>query len=112
VCRRITRIEIVGFKSLDDFAVDLQPFTVLIGANGSGKSNLSDSIILLSHLANDDRVAVALNMIGGEEREAFALKAEGTRYDTMRVAVERLINTSVRDDAGNLANIDNSRPRY
>ncbi|MFG2517090.1 AAA family ATPase [Streptomyces sp. NPDC048584] len=36
----ITRIEIDGYTSFDDFALDLSPFTVLVGANASGKSNL------------------------------------------------------------------------
>ena len=35
----ITRLEIDGFKSLSDFAVDLEPFTVFIGPNSAGKSN-------------------------------------------------------------------------
>ena len=29
----ITRLEVDGFKSLRDFAVDLEPFTVFIGPN-------------------------------------------------------------------------------
>jgi predicted ATPase len=96
----ITRIEIDGFKSFYDFSVDLQPFTVLIGANGTGKSNLFDALKLLSHLADGDRVAVALNKIRGGAREAFALKEDGTRYDTMRFAVEMLVDREVRDNFG------------
>jgi predicted ATPase len=39
----ITRIEIDGFKSFHNFTIDLKPFQVLIGSNGVGKSNLSES---------------------------------------------------------------------
>jgi predicted ATPase len=48
----ITRIEVDGFKSFRDFAVDLEPFTVLIGPNSAGKSNVLDAIGLLSRLAS------------------------------------------------------------
>ncbi|MEO7328743.1 MAG: AAA family ATPase, partial [Minicystis sp.] len=48
----ITRIEVDGFKSLRDFAIDLEPFTVLIGPNSAGKSNILDALALLSRLAS------------------------------------------------------------
>lgn len=47
----LTRLEVDGFKSLRDFAVDLEPFTVLIGPNSAGKSNIIEAIALLSRLA-------------------------------------------------------------
>jgi len=37
---QLTRIHITGFRSLRDVEVELSPLTLLIGANGSGKSNL------------------------------------------------------------------------
>jgi predicted ATPase len=46
----ITRIEIDGFKSFVDFELNLEPFTVLAGANNSGKSNLLEAISLLRDL--------------------------------------------------------------
>lgn len=48
----LTRLEIDGFKSLRDFAVDLEPFTVLIGPNSAGKSNVLEAIALLSRFAH------------------------------------------------------------
>ncbi len=47
----ITRLEVDGFKSLRDFAVDLEPLTVFIGPNGAGKSNILEALALLSRLA-------------------------------------------------------------
>ena len=39
---KLTRLEIHGFKSIDGEgqSLDLGPVTVLLGANGAGKSNL------------------------------------------------------------------------
>jgi AAA15 family ATPase/GTPase len=53
--RVITRVEIDGCKSFDDFALDLPPFAVLVGANASGKSNLLEAVDLLGHLIRDPR---------------------------------------------------------
>lgn len=47
----ITRIEIDGFKSFKDFAMEFTPLTVIAGANASGKSNLFDALQLLSDIA-------------------------------------------------------------
>lgn len=40
----LTRFEAQGFKLLRDVAVDLSPLTVLVGANGSGKTTVLDGI--------------------------------------------------------------------
>ena len=45
---RLTRIEIAGFKSIRSVDLELGPLNVLIGANGSGKSNLVDHFKLLN----------------------------------------------------------------
>lgn len=41
---RIRQIQIQGFKSIDRVVVDLEPFTVLVGLNGVGKSNFLDAL--------------------------------------------------------------------
>lgn len=48
----ITRLEVDGFKSLQGFAVDLEPFTVFIGPNGAGKSNILEALALLARLTS------------------------------------------------------------
>jgi len=50
----ITRIEIDGFKSFSNFSMDLKPFQVIIGAKGSGKSNLFDALQVLGRTAYMD----------------------------------------------------------
>ena len=88
----ITRIEIDGFKSFHDFSVDLQPFTVLIGANGTGKSNLFDAIMLLSRLAGGVTVAEALRGGGPSARRgAFSLCRNGDRVEKWRFGVGILV---------------------
>lgn len=61
----ITRLEVDGFKSLRDFAVDLEPFTVFIGPNGAGKSNILEALGLLSRLA---RMPIVEAFQGGRGR--------------------------------------------
>jgi predicted ATP-dependent endonuclease of OLD family len=50
----LTRIELSGFKSFDDFGLDLRPLTAIVGPNASGKSNLFDALRFLSLLAQYD----------------------------------------------------------
>jgi len=44
----LKRIRVVGWKSIKDQTVDLTPLTVVIGANGAGKSNLLSLFKLLN----------------------------------------------------------------
>jgi len=51
-CRMITRITIASFKSIEKAEIDLSNLNVLVGANGSGKSNLLEAIGVLSAAAD------------------------------------------------------------
>ena len=44
----ITEIKIKGYRLLDDFEADLNPLTVVIGANAVGKSTLIDCLQLIA----------------------------------------------------------------
>lgn len=82
----ITRIEIDGFKSLRDFAVDLEPLTVFIGPNSAGKSNILDALALLSRLSSmsiDD----AFKQGRGRAIDQFTRRG-GAAGTTIRFAVE------------------------
>jgi predicted ATPase len=61
---RIKSVEISNFKSLADVRVDLDPFTVFVGANGSGKSNFIDALAFVQECLADS-VEGALNRRGG-----------------------------------------------
>ncbi|MGO9567249.1 MAG: AAA family ATPase [Desulfomonilaceae bacterium] len=61
---RIKSVEITNFKSLSDVRVDLEPFTVFVGANASGKSNFIDALAFVQECLADS-VEGALNRRGG-----------------------------------------------
>jgi AAA15 family ATPase/GTPase len=48
----INRIRIKGYKSLRDVVVHLSPFTIIVGPNAVGKSNLFDALVLLSRMVS------------------------------------------------------------
>src|SRR6185437_11657113 len=82
----ITRLEVDGFKSLRDFAVDLEPFTVFIGPNSAGKSNVLDALALLSRLASMS-VEEAFKHGRGRALDQFTRRG-GEAGETIRFAVE------------------------
>jgi predicted ATPase len=92
----ITRIEIDGFKSLRDFSMDLEPFTVLIGPNSAGKSNVLDALMLLSRLSS---MSIVEAFKGGRGRvlDQFTRGAEGPGQ-TIRFAVETLTMASSEEE--------------
>jgi predicted ATPase len=49
----IRQVRVTNYKSIPDLALDLGRVTVLIGANGSGKSNILEAIALASAAAQD-----------------------------------------------------------
>ncbi len=48
----LTSVRLQGFKSFTDATVKLAPLTVLIGANGSGKSNFLDAMQILNRMSH------------------------------------------------------------
>ena len=65
---RIERIRIRGFRSLADVEIRPQPgASVLIGANGSGKSNIVQFFIMLSWMLKARRLAEFVSIEGGAD---------------------------------------------
>src|SRR5438128_3628663 len=95
----LTRIEINGFKTFEDFRLDLGPFLVVLGPNASGKSNLFDAIRLLSRLAGTD-LRTAVKELRGEPLELFRRETDGTPGQHMTFAVEVLLDPDLRDPWG------------
>lgn len=108
----ITRIEIDGFKSFYDFQMDFQPFQVIIGPNGVGKSNLFDAIMLLARLAEGGNLYDAFRSSRGEVQEQFARMPNGERTHQMRFAVELLLEKTIEDDFGITEEVSSTRVRY
>lgn len=107
----LTRIEIDGFKTFRRFALDLRPFNVIAGSNASGKSNLFDAIQLLARLARGD-LRNAVSSLRGEPSELFHRRIDGSSVDRIRLAVEALLEPSVRDPWGEVQDLTNTRVRY
>ncbi|HKI03335.1 MAG TPA: AAA family ATPase [Thermoanaerobaculia bacterium] len=107
----LTRIEIDGFKTFEEFKLDLRPFVVILGPNASGKSNLFDAIRLLSKLADSD-LRSAVQGMRGEPTELFRRKSSGEYGKRMSFAVEVLLEPNVRDPWGTEVEIKHSRVRY
>lgn len=106
----ITRIEIDGFKTFENFSVDLRPFTAIVGPNASGKSNLFDAIRLISELSKND-IRTALQTLRGEPDELFRHTSDGV-VDTMRLAVETLLRPTGVDQFNRVYSLKTQRLRY
>ncbi|HMI07201.1 MAG TPA: AAA family ATPase [Flavobacterium sp.] len=108
----ITYIKINGFKSFHDFEMEFTPFTVIAGANASGKSNLFDALSLLSRLAETDNLKRAFSEQRGEFIELFTQYGDDNFASQMEFVVEMLVNKKVKDAWGNKAELKYTRLKY
>lgn len=84
---RLDRIEIEGFLSIRSASVDLGSLTVLVGANGAGKSNLVRMFELLGRLA-DGELGLFVGLNGGSslllndsaEKIDFLVRVAASQY--------------------------------
>src|SRR5882724_857921 len=79
----IRTVNIENYKSIPSLRLDLGRLTVLIGANGSGKSNLLEAIALAS--------AAAQNKLDNEFLISRGIRVAETRF--MRSAFESPVQT-------------------
>lgn len=107
----LTRLEIDGFKTFEMLDISLSPFTVVLGSNAAGKSNLFDAIRLLSNLATKD-VAEALKDMRGEPLELFRQVPGQERVKQISLAAEVLVDPVVRDPWGSEVKLTHTRIRY
>jgi predicted ATPase len=108
----LTYIKINGFKSFHNFEMEFTPFTVIAGANASGKSNLFDALKLLGRLAEFDNLKKAFKEQRGEFIELFTLFGENNYSTEIEFAVEMLVNKEVKDAWGNKTDLKYTRLRY
>ncbi|MFK7905923.1 MAG: AAA family ATPase [Chitinophagales bacterium] len=108
----ITYIKINGFKSFYNFEMEFSPFTVVAGANASGKSNLFDALMLLSRLAETDNLKKAFSEQRGEFIELFTQYGNDAYASEMSFEVEMLVNKNVKDGWGNEAVLKYTRLKY
>ena len=107
----LTRLELDGFKTFQDFKLELAPFQVIVGLNGVGKSNLFDALRLLARLADDD-LRSAFQALRGEAGELFTTLPGGQTTQCMRLAAEMLVERQITDSWGAHADLKHTRLRY
>lgn len=71
----LSELRLVAFKSVRDAQVPLGPLTLIVGRNGSGKSNIFDALAVLSSLATGLSLRDALD--GGREGPVVRGGSEG-----------------------------------
>lgn len=92
---QLTRLTLRGFKSirsLDDF--EIRPINVLIGANGSGKSNLISFFRLLSWMLGGRNLQEYVGRVGG----AASILHEGPPKTESIIAALEMETPSGRND--------------
>src|ERR1039457_4292289 len=107
----ITRIEIDGFKTFSNFVMEFTPFTIIAGANASGKSNLFDALNLLSNLSDKD-IRSAFKNLRGDAEEQFTQFSTTDFSDKITLSVEMLVDKTVKDNWGEETTIKYTRLRY
>ena len=104
----ITRLEVDGFKSLREFAVDLEPLTVFIGPNSAGKSNILDALALLSRLSSMP-IEEAFRQGRGRAIDQFTRRG-GEAGSKIRFAVELFVPQGATEEAS--SPVSPNRVRY
>jgi predicted ATPase len=107
----ITLIELDGFKTFQDFKLELSPLQVIVGPNGAGKSNLFDALHLLTRLVETD-LRSAFQELRGDAVELFTTSPDGHSVNKMALAVEMLVDRDIQDSWGAQAELKYTRMRY
>ena len=82
----LERIEVEGFRSLVNFKIDLhRGLNILVGANGSGKTNFIKLLDFLAALTDND-LNVALRMAGGAS-EVFSKEQIAKTRPTLKISL-------------------------
>jgi predicted ATPase len=79
---RVRRVNIVNYRSIKDSSLDLNPFTVLAGGNGAGKSNVVDVFRFVSEALGLGLYA-ALERRGGIQAVRHKVPSGGGRQRTV-----------------------------
>lgn len=87
---RLVRLRLKGFKSIADMELDFASLNVLIGANGSGKSNLIAFFRMLSYMLSPP--SGALQRYIGENGYAGAILHDGPKK-TREIEAELALET-------------------
>ena len=78
----LSRLKLKEFKSFADTTMPVEPLTIMIGANASGKSNAMDALQILSGLATNRELVDILDGIRGQETGIRGGSRGAPRYDS------------------------------
>lgn len=107
----ITRIQIDGFKTLQNVDIPLRPFQAFAGPNNVGKSNLFDALRLLSMLP-DHELPDILQSLRGDPFEMFTQLPDGSFVNRIRMSVDLLLNPYLDDDFEGRIELKNNVLQY
>jgi len=103
----LERIRVSGFKSIRELDLQLRPLNVLVGANGSGKSNFISVFHLLNQILQErlqrySMVEGANNLLhyGAEASEKIHLEVQFNDYEYIATLIPTNQNTLVLDFEG------------
>lgn len=113
---RLSRLQVSGYRALDQFEAQLEPLTVIIGANAAGKSSLFDLLAFVSfaaanplppeldprsvgktlfHVGGPEAIELGLNVTRGDMRPLhYHVKLSGP-VGQPRVVSERLVSLHI-----------------
>ncbi len=91
----IKRVFIKGYKSLRQVDLELQPVTVLVGPNASGKSNLLDALGLLSRIVTGGPIKSAFDEHRGQPLEAFFIPPGGLEESLTHESLQLTLGVDV-----------------
>lgn len=87
---KLSQVDIEGYASIRSSTLVLGDVTVLVGANGAGKSNVVGALELLGRMA-DDELSLEVGLRGGAGAMQYAARgprrASGSRCPRNRTAM-------------------------
>ena len=94
----LRRVRIRGYKSIEFCDVTLEPLTVLVGRNASGKSNFLDALAFLRDVLNQGATSAVtehggesvFSRLTSEKLVSFEVQTEFPSYRTLCQALYRI----------------------
>lgn len=109
----LTRVQISGFKNLNDVDLRFGPFTCIAGPNAAGKSNLFDALTFLSRLTQSTLVDAALSVRSGtSDIKSIFYRVGDEIAKIISFSVEMILPQTGLDDLGQEANATTSFVKY